>query len=53
MFSTMAKFKGTHTQMHVLKKVEKGKIMKLLDIISELISNTDVPKFENMLGGKG
>ena len=39
MFSTIAKFKGTHTPMRVLKKMEKGKVMKLLDSISELISN--------------
>ena len=44
MFSTMSNFKGTHTPMHVFEKAEAGKIMKLLDCISALISNTDLPE---------
>ena len=44
MFSTMANFKGTHTPMHGVEKVEKGKIVKHLDCISELISNIDLPE---------
>ena len=40
--SAMANYKVTHTLMHVLKKVEKGRIMKLLDSISELIYNIDI-----------
>ena len=40
--SAMANLKGIHTSVHVLKtKVEKGKIMKLLDSISELIFSID------------
>ena len=39
--SAMANLKGTHTPMHVLKKVENGK-MKPLDSISELISNINI-----------
>ena len=44
--SAMANFKGTYAQVHffVVEKVEKRKIMKLLDSISELISNIDIPK---------
>ena len=42
MFSTMANFKGAHTPMHVLQKWTKE--MKLLDCISELISNIDLPE---------
>ena len=44
MFSTMANFKGTHTPMHVLKKVEKGKIMKLFNYFPTLIYK----KFEHI-----
>ena len=43
MFSTMANFKGTHTPMHVLKSGER-KDNEILDCISELISNIDLPE---------
>ena len=43
MFLLTANFKGAHTLMHVLKKWRK-KMMKLLDSISELISNIDIPE---------
>ena len=55
--SAMANYKGTctHTPMHFFfcfvcffeklkKKVEKGKVIKLLNIISELISGIDIPE---------
>ena len=42
--SAMANFKGAHTPMHVLKKMEKQKIIKVLDSSSELISNIDIPE---------
>ena len=43
--SAKANSKGTQTLMHVLKKWRKpGTIMKLLDSISELISNIDIPE---------
>ena len=54
--SAMANFKGTHTLMHVFEKVEKGKIMKLLDNISEMISNFEYDYYTRnlkmRLGGK-
>ena len=42
--SAMPNFKSARTPMHVLKKTEKGNIMKPLDSISELISSFDLPE---------
>ena len=36
-----------------LRKVEREKTMKLLDSISELISNTDMPKIQKYIGCVG
>ena len=45
----LANFKGTHTPMyHGFEKVEKGRIMKLLDSISKLMSNIDIPEMRVM-----
>ena len=41
--SALTNFKGTHIVVNVLKEVEKDKIMELIDRISELISNIDIP----------
>lgn len=38
--SAKANLRGTHTLIHVLKK---GKTMKLIDSVSELICHTDIP----------
>ena len=38
--SAIANLKGTHTEC--FEKVEEGKLIKLLDSITELISNNDI-----------
>ena len=50
--SDMAPVKGTHTAMHVLKKKWRKEDPKTFDRISELISNIDIPEFDNTFGRK-